>query len=83
MFSFLVAHTVIGVVKALPRALNQINAGLDILLGQKAGEARVVVDVSIGVSGAELKDLVSDPRFRRAVERGELLKRSGAKAVSV
>lgn len=82
MFSFIVAHSVIGAVKALPNALHMINAGLDILLGQQAGEARAVVDVSIGVSARELNDLMADTKFRGAIHRGEMLKRSGVKPVS-
>lgn len=83
MFSFIAAHAVIGAVKALPNALGQVNAALDVLLSQQKGEARVVVDVSLGVTARELNDLMASTKFRGAVNRGELLKRSGAKSVAV
>lgn len=78
MLSFLVAQSVVGVIKALPRGLAQVNATLDVLLAAKSGEARAVVDVSLGVSAAELRELMASPAFRAALRRGELLRDAGS-----
>jgi len=83
MFSFLVAQAVIGAVKALPRVLGQVNAALDIVIAQQKGEPRIVVDVSLGLSPNELSELLNDARFKEALARGEVMKRSGAKSVTV
>lgn len=83
MFSFLVAHAAIGAVKALPKVLERINAGLDVVIAQQQGVRRVVVNINIGVSAMELDELRSDPKFRRAIERGDLMRRAGEKVVAV
>ena len=79
MFSFLVARIAIGAVKAVPNILRQINAGLDVVLAQKQGIPRAVINIDIGVSAQELDDLMADPRFKQAIDRGDLMRRSGEK----